>query len=256
MLQLTSRTPQVRMPAKGPDGRIESVFLRGRPRPLHGFTLIELLVVIAIISLLVAILIPSLQRAKELTRRVVCASNLHQLGVAMTTYAGDNRGAYAQEDGHQGPWKRQMHPKYVSNPYLCYCPSAHPDHQKDGWVAAPPWTMWNYLSEEYCILGYIYMPYNTDFLPSPYLSHDLEGDILPVNAEQAGSTIALMADISAHLIGWDPWMPDGWNFNHFYGDPQGGNVMLGDAHVVWRNFEAQLLRCDFVTPWGDLRRWW
>ena len=49
--------------------------LRGRLcRETPGFTLIELLVVIAIISLLVSILIPSLKRAKELTRRVICSS--------------------------------------------------------------------------------------------------------------------------------------------------------------------------------------
>ena len=50
-------------------------------RRMRGFTLIELLVVIAIISLLVSILIPSLKRAKELARRAVCASNLHQPGL-------------------------------------------------------------------------------------------------------------------------------------------------------------------------------
>ena len=256
MSRIAARSAQCPIRTEKRSGRIRPV-VRGRLcREEYGFTLIELLVVIAIISLLVSILIPSLKRAKELTRRVVCASNLHQLGVAMTTYAGDNRGAYAQRHGYEGPWKRQMYPKYVPNPYLCYCPSAHPDEQKDGWVGAPPWTMWNYLSYEWCILGYTYMPHNDEFLGSPYFSHDFEGDILPINTEQAGSTIALMADKSKHLIGWDPWMPGGWNFNHFSGDPQGGNVMLGDAHVVWRNFEAQRLRIDYVTPWGDLRRWW
>lgn len=54
-----------------------------------GFTLIELLVVIAIIALLVALLMPSLREAKELTRRAVCASNLHHLGVGVMTYAAD-----------------------------------------------------------------------------------------------------------------------------------------------------------------------
>ena len=55
-----------------------------------GFTLIELLVVIAIIALLVALLMPSLKEAKELTRRAVCASNLHHLGVSVLMYASDN----------------------------------------------------------------------------------------------------------------------------------------------------------------------
>ena len=46
--------------------------------------------------MLVSILIPSLKRAKELTRRVMCASNLHQMGVALMTYAADHRGEFPE----------------------------------------------------------------------------------------------------------------------------------------------------------------
>ena len=55
------------------------------------FTLIELLVVIAILSLLVSILIPSLNRAKFLAKNVICQSNLHQIGLALVTYTADFR---------------------------------------------------------------------------------------------------------------------------------------------------------------------
>jgi len=62
--------------------------------PWHkpGFTLMELLVVLAIIALLLAMLIPSLQAAREQARSAVCLANLRQIGSAMTMYAGDNRG--------------------------------------------------------------------------------------------------------------------------------------------------------------------
>jgi len=55
----------------------------------RAFTLIELLVVVGVISLLVAILVPSLSRAKHFVRRAMCASNLHHVGVAIHTYAYD-----------------------------------------------------------------------------------------------------------------------------------------------------------------------
>ena len=58
----------------------------------RAFTLIELLVVIAIISLLVSILLPSLSRAKDLARTVVCASTQRATGLATHQYATDNDG--------------------------------------------------------------------------------------------------------------------------------------------------------------------
>jgi prepilin-type N-terminal cleavage/methylation domain-containing protein len=59
-------------------------------RRLRGFTLIELLVVIAIIALLISILLPSLSRARELSKRLVCASNIKGIGTSSKIYANDN----------------------------------------------------------------------------------------------------------------------------------------------------------------------
>jgi prepilin-type N-terminal cleavage/methylation domain-containing protein/prepilin-type processing-associated H-X9-DG protein len=59
-------------------------------RRLKGFTLIELLVVIAIIAILLAILMPALQRAKEHGQRAVCLSNVKQLTLAWIMYADEN----------------------------------------------------------------------------------------------------------------------------------------------------------------------
>jgi prepilin-type N-terminal cleavage/methylation domain-containing protein len=57
----------------------------------RAFTLIELLVVIAIISLLLAIVVPSLRKAKEYAKKVICKSNLHQISLAMGNYEANHK---------------------------------------------------------------------------------------------------------------------------------------------------------------------
>lgn len=91
-----------------------------------GFTLIELLVVISIIALLVAILMPSLGRAKKLAQGAVCKSNLKQWGTIWAIYGAENEGKtpyVAPDIGLRIAWIADLYNNYPTDK-IVQCPSA------------------------------------------------------------------------------------------------------------------------------------
>jgi prepilin-type N-terminal cleavage/methylation domain-containing protein len=95
-----------------------------------GFTLVELLVVIGIIALLISILMPSLNRARQAAQSVQCLSNLRQLYFGVRFYADDNKGCFpaAPVNHYQWPVPRMLgrdsegH-NYIKSPNVWACPS-------------------------------------------------------------------------------------------------------------------------------------
>ena len=99
--------------------RKETMAANGRNR---AFTLIELSVVIAIISILAAMLLPALGRAKEAGKSAVCKSNLRQRGIALTLYGDDyNHFPYTLNTASRDVWFMQIS-QYLEMKSLLRCP--------------------------------------------------------------------------------------------------------------------------------------
>jgi len=87
-----------------------------------GFTLIELLVVIAIIALLMAILMPALEKVRQQAQKVICVSNMRQWGTIIYLYLQDNNWVLPPEVGGNN-WLSRSAP-YVQNEEIRLCPRA------------------------------------------------------------------------------------------------------------------------------------
>ena len=90
-----------------------------------GFTLVELLVVISIIAILLAILIPTLQKAQEQAKNVVCRANVKQWAVMLTMYVNVNNGHFFPGFSEpNGLWMMRLRPYYSNVDKIRLCPKA------------------------------------------------------------------------------------------------------------------------------------
>jgi prepilin-type N-terminal cleavage/methylation domain-containing protein len=109
----------------------------------QGFTLIELLVVIAIIALLMAILMPALQRVKEQGKTIACQANLRQWALFFSMYTSDNNGFFHHGwnvgSETQTSWMVALRPYYLQQRKVIYCPTATRPDPRGGRFSYVAW---------------------------------------------------------------------------------------------------------------------
>ncbi len=246
----------------------------------RAFTLIELLVVISIIALLVSILMPSLNQARERARRLLCASNQRQIGLSLHMYSGTNNDKLPMN--MRGVWLWDI--AYSTADYIIktggdrktfYCPS---DKTKTPEMSH----RWQYtqfeashmapstrdLSEEgvdkllnHRVTGYFWLiDTYQGRVESIKLRKDEKGNTIESPKHWLRKMIVKFPD-SVELVtdatiseeykkGFDCVKGGGWTLwqnldrtNHMKGDePQGGNILYVDGHVSWRDYSEMTVR--------------
>ena len=224
----------------------------------RAFTLIELLVVISIIAVLLAILMPSLQKARERTKRTVCASNLHQSFIALIMYSNDYDTKYPPHDSAPGcsdnwaqkhphhahwlakydgiDWVSEFYSSYLTNHEVLYCPNRN----------TMPWTAdWGQVGT----IGYNYFG-NFSGRKGTWLDRK-EEERMPKKSSDRPD-FPLMSDLASDwtvAFGY-------WTWNHTMRKHEGANMLHNGGTIFWKKLDDTRYGPDEHYKGGTTHHYW
>jgi prepilin-type N-terminal cleavage/methylation domain-containing protein/prepilin-type processing-associated H-X9-DG protein len=235
----------------------------------RAFTLVELLVVIAIIAIMVALLLPLLTESKQASWTTSCNSNLHQIGMGMRMYSGDNNELYPESGrtiywdaidtgagGSELPsWMQQIFP-CVGNTNVYNCPG----NVQLVTTNQGPFNYFNGCNTAYVTThGFAPVKSSAIVFPSAFvLGGDTVGTVvIGVDTTDSQETHvgpfdrldADKDDYSQNCVGGaaDPTLTEYWQIHK-----NGQNIMFADGHSKWYNgYNAAEMTFDYavMTNW-------
>ena len=258
-------------------------------RKRSAFTLVELLVVVSVIALLLAMLTPSLQRAREMAKSISCASNLHQQGNGMHLYVT----TYGVYPGHAGNttggvaaiWPTRIRKFSGKSRDHFYCPT-----QPRGWRWQLKTSGAGKFAQQADVINWSYelgeLILDVHRVPFCYGYNDwgasgagptdkqmdiggqkgLGGDIrfgsvyycteLPVDRVHVPSDMIAISDVREPDNDWDfnidPTDSDEYPGSWHFG---GSNVLFADTHVAWMHLDDMVVRAWDEKGKENARRW-